>query len=266
MIFADILRPAAAVLWLLAVSASASHGETRHMEGAGSSLAIASPCARSVTIQPDPALTDRVVIDATAEHPEETAELVLDNGGNLRLHGPRNTCWEPASESDFDPTMTIAIRVPAAMALTIDESGGAEYTLGDLHGPLTLDISGGVKLRAGSAGALTLDLSGGADIGVGRLDGTAKGELSGGGSVRIGQAALQDLTIELSGGGDVHIGSGQISRATIAISGSASVQIGAVVGDATVDLSGVGSVRFAKVTGRLNKTVDGIGTVSVDSQ
>jgi hypothetical protein len=255
-------RAALALLPLLA--ATAAHAQARHLETSATTLAIDSPCAREVTIQPDPTLTGRVTIDATATHPEETAQLVLDAGTAAKLHRQAKSCWEPDRESDFESTMAMTIRIPAAMPLTIEESGGAQYTLGALHGPLTLSISGGVKLHAESAASLTIDLSGGATIGIGQLDGTAHAELSGGGTLRIDHATLQDLTLSMSGGGVFTLGDGSTARATIDLSGAASVQVGGTTGDATVDLSGVGSVHFAKVTGKLTKDVSGMGTVSAD--
>jgi hypothetical protein len=260
-----VFRPVlSTALLALAMPWCAAHAQPRHMEAAGNSLAVHSPCAATVTIQPDPALTGRVVLDATAQHPEETAQLAFDSGDTARLHGPARQCWEPEGETDFQSTLAIAIRVPPAMAIAIEEGGGAEYTLGALHGALTLDISGGVKLQAEQSGALTLALSGGGATKFGQVDGSAKLDVSGGGSVHIDHAVLQDLTISMSGGGDFRLGDGSAARVTVDLSGAASVQIGGVVGDATVELSGVGAVHFAKVTGHLIKDVEGIGTVSVD--
>jgi hypothetical protein len=261
---APILAPL--LLLALAAAPACSYAASRHLEASTASFAVESPCARTVTIQPDPTLTGHVVVDATADHDEEVAQLLLEAGTTAKLHHAGHECWEPSRESDFEPTMSLTIRVPPAMAVAIDESGGAEYTIGALQGPLSLDISGGVKLHADRSAALTVDLSGGATIDVARVDGRAKAEISGGGNITIDQATLQDLTLEVSGGGAFTLRNGSIARANIELSGAASVQVGGTTGDATVDLSGAGSVHFGKVTGHMTKDVSGWGSVTVDSQ
>jgi hypothetical protein len=250
---------------LLAIAPTASRAATRHMDASATSLAIDSPCARSVTVQPDTGLSDHVVVDAQADHPEETAQLVLDPGAAARLHVTRNQCWEPGRESDFERTLTITVRIPAGMALSINESGGADYALGALTGALALDISGGVKLHADATGPLTLNMSGGAEINIAQSTGSARAELSGGGSVRIDRAAWQALTLSVSGGSDFRVARGQIGRVTIDLSGAAVIDLGGVASDASVEMSGAGSVRFAKLTGHLTKAIDGVGTVTVDA-
>jgi hypothetical protein len=257
-----LARVAAAAL--LALPAVAAGAETRQMAQSGTSLAIASPCARTVTIMPDQSLSGRVLLDASAEHPEEIAQLVFEaDGQSVKLRVPRDRCWAPAGDDHLPSTLHLAFRVPAAMPLTIDETGGADYTLGAIGGPLTLDVSGGITLHAASVRTMTLDISGGADLTIGQLDGQLKAQLSGGSKIQISQAELSNMTLAMSGGGTFRLGGGQIGRFSLELSGAGAVSIGATVGDATIALSGVGDVRIAKVTGQLTKDIDGVGNVTI---
>lgn len=258
----------ASALLSLALTAlpPASHAASRHLDGSGDSFAVESPCARSVTIQPDPGLTGKVVIDATADHEEELAQLLLKDGHPLTLRHAGHECWQPERESDFEETLALVIRVPPGMGVAVAESGGAEYAIGALQGPLTLTISGGVKLHADSTASLTVDLNGGADIDIAHVAGNAKADISGGGNITIDQATLQDLTVQVSGGGGFTLRNGSTERATIDLSGAAMVKVGGTTKDATVDLSGAGAVHFGKVTGKLTKDVSGWGSVTVDNQ
>jgi hypothetical protein len=253
----------AATAALVALPAT-PRAETRQMAQSGTSLVIASPCAGTVTIMNEPALSGRVVLDATADHPEEIAQLTFEADGQAaKLRGPRERCWTPPGEDRFQTTLHLALRVPAAMPITIDETGGADYTLGAVGGPLTLDVSGGIKLRAAQVRTMTMNIGGGADLTVDQLTGSLHADLSGGSKIQINQANLSDMMLQISGGGAFRLGAGQIGRFNLELSGTAGVSIGATVGDATIALSGVGDVRIAKVTGKLTKDVDGVGNVTI---
>jgi hypothetical protein len=256
------LHPVAHAGILLVLCAGAAQAQQRHMEATGARLAMGGLCARRVTIQPDPALTAKYIVLATADHPEELAQLTFESGATAKLHGPDRACWQQ-NGLDVARTLAIAIRVPAHVALAIEESGGAKYTIGDVGGALTLDMSGGVTLQAASATDLTLDLSGGGNIGIGQVDGSVKADISGGGEIRIDRGTLPALALSLSGGGTFSLAQGTVKTMPASVSGGGTVTIGATVGDATLEVSGGGSVQIAKVTGALTKDVDDSGTVTV---
>ena len=146
------LATAALATTALATTALATTAlaDTRHLEATGGSLAIETPCARAVTIQVDPALSGKFILDATADHQEETARLVFDSAAAAKLHISTHDCDGSFLGSTGSPTLEITLRVPPATALAIDESGGARYTIGAV-GKLALEISGGVQLAAESA-------------------------------------------------------------------------------------------------------------------
>jgi hypothetical protein len=251
----------AAAALLVGGAASAA---PRHMELAGTKFAVDGSCAKQVTISPDAALSGHVVVDASADHPEEMAQLVLeDRHDAATLHGPRNGCWQAGGFWGFSPTMVITVHVPTGMPISLDESGGVEYTIGAVGGPLALDLSGGVRLQAEHATTLAIDVSGGAEITVDRVEGALTGDLSGGSNITLHHATVSAMTLDLSGGGDFTIGDGHIGALKLDVSGGGQIQIGASVGDAHVDVSGAGQVNIAHVTGTLSKDVSGAGEVNV---
>jgi hypothetical protein len=247
----------------LLLAAGAAQAAPRTLEATGASLAIDSPCAKSVTVEPDASLSGRAVAVATAEHQEELDQLRFDNGPTAKLHGPQVSCWRPDEESSWQPTLSIAVRVPPGFAVAVDEAGGAQYQLGDIGGQLTLDVSGGVVLKAVRAKEVSIDVSGGGEITIGTVTGDMKTEISGGGTVVVSQGTLQALDLDISGGGGFTLGGGSAARLTVDMSGGGAARVNGTVGDAALDISGAGTVHITKVTGSITKDVSGSGSVDI---
>ncbi len=246
----------------LCLLAGAAHAQSRHLEATGTALAIDSPCARAVVIQPDPTLAGKFILDARADHPEETNRLLFDSGATAKLHISTNSCEGSFFANRSEPTLDLTLRVPPATNLAIEESGGARYTIGPV-GKLTLDISGGVQLDAASATDVALGLSGGAAIKLGRASGKMTVDLSGGGDIHVAEATLADLTLSISGGGAFALPAGTIQKLALDVSGAGSVRIGAPVTDATLSMSGAGDVHLASVSGNLLKDISGVGSLDI---
>jgi hypothetical protein len=230
----------------------------------GPSLSIDTPCARHLTITPDTALNGQVAISATADHQEELDRLIFDSSdGKVAIRTVKAGCWRPLVSFSFSPTLELAIRVPAGMALAVDESGTGSYTIGAVGGALDLDLSGSATLDAETVTALKAALSGDGAVTIGQVAGKTSIDIPGHGTVKIGSAQIPALNVDLSGAGNVSITGGQVGTATLDASGFGNIRIGAEVGDATVDISGAGRVHFNKVSGALKKDISGAGTVTV---
>jgi hypothetical protein len=240
----------------------------RHLTATGTGLGIDSPCARQISIMTD-ARSGEITVDAISDNQQEVDQLMLNGGQSPKLfvpnHGP-NSCWRPAGAFSFTPTLSLAVHVPPSTALSIDESGRADYTVGDTHAPLNLDFSGMVNLRAGAVGAINLDLSGAGDVTIANANGPLHAELSGHGALAIDNASNIAAALDLSGNGSIRIDHGDISNIQISDSGAANVTIGATVGNGAIDISGVGKIKIAKVTGALAKDISGYGTIEVGNQ
>jgi hypothetical protein len=245
------------------LAAGLAHAQSRHLEATGTSLTISGSCAREVTIEPDAGLSGRAVVDAVAEHPEETAQLVFESGNTAKLRITGEECWRPGGAWTGSPTMKIAVRVPPSFGIAIDEGGGVRYRVGAVGGPLSLDLSGGVILTAVKATALDADISGGGEATVTTVDGPAKASISGGGTITVTHGQISGLHLDISGGGGFSLGDGAVSALALDMSGGGQAHIGATVGTAALDVSGGGTVEIAKVTGPVTKDVDESATVDI---
>lgn len=250
------------------------HGEAaraaaRKLSGPAASLAIEQPCAHHVNVVPDLPAGAGVKIEATADYQEELDLLVLTPGPQAKLTVPDrfpSRCARPTYSLTFDPTLMLTVHVPAGLPLSIDDSGRADYQIGDTGGPLSVELSGGAHVQAGSVGAFKLKVSGDGNITVTTVHGPLEAEFSGHGTLDVAHATVSAASVELSGKAQVHVGDGTIGKLSVQASGVADVKIGAVVGDAAVDVSGVGHVSIAKVTGTLAKDVSGVASVVVGNQ
>lgn len=250
-------------LFLLSLLATtAAHAATLNVPLTGHALAIDTPCAEHVDIQPDPTLHDQVTLQATAEHPEEIDRLVLASGNTASIRTNKEGCGHTDL---FGPhrTLTLSIRVPAGFPLDIDESGAGHYQIGPVNGPMKIDLSGAAELTIAQATQLDVDISGEGNITLGQARGAAHINMSGHGRIAIDHAVMPNLDADMSGAGALTIAAGDIGQVKIDDSGLGAIRLETTVADAAVDISGAGSVHFAKLTGTLNKDISGMGAVTV---
>ncbi len=250
---------------LLLLATLPAHAQSRHLEAAGRALSIDGPCAKSVRITPDASLSGHAVLDATAQHEPELAQLAFaTENDQARLHITGQSCWRDSS--DFAPTLAIALRIPPNFPVNVEDGGSPEYSIGDTHAPLSINASGDMQLTAGQVGVLALELSGAGKIEIAGVRDAAHVELSGSGSASIGGGEIRALNVEASGSGRLHYGTGTISALHLEDSGSADVQIDATVGAAAVELSGSGNARVARITGPVAQEISGSGKLEVLSR
>jgi hypothetical protein len=252
-----------AVLALSLLAVGGAGAATRDATLTGASLAIDSPCARSVQVSPDPSLHGQVVVTAAAENQGELDLLLFDSGETARISTGKRRCWHEGPSEDDAPTLELTIRVPVSLPLSVGESGTGRYAIGPVGGRLNVDLSGAGQVRAEAALVTAIDLSGDGSIDIAHVQGDLRIDLSGHGSVSVTEASGPTLDVDLSGAGSVKVSRGTIGRVRLNDSGAGPIEVGAIVGSAEVDLSGVGAVRFAKVTGELTKNVSGMGSVTV---
>jgi hypothetical protein len=257
--------PRVTILAVLLLSATGADAASRHLNAAGTQLAIDSPCARRVTIDPDATSPGQITVDATADHQEEVDQLVLTSAPTPKLTVP-DQCWRPTFNPLFQRTLVLTLHVPAGAPLAIEDSGAPDYRIGTIGGPLTLDASGAAHVTVAAVTSLTMQLSGSGDVTVASVTGPLKVEISGAGDLDIARATAPAANLEISGAGDIHLGAGSVGKLTVSGSGMAKVRIDSTVTDATVELSGAGSVNIAKLTGGLTKDISGMGTVVVDGR
>lgn len=212
----------------------------------GNRLAVDVACARHVQIQPDPGLQGSIVVHATADHPEELDRLVLEQQDGVRVRNTPGQCWKPDGTGSWQPTLALSIRTPLRTPLSIDAPGDVTYAIGDVGGPLRLDLSGSVRLESGSVGPVQAELSGDDRVRIAAVEGDAR--------------------IEVSGSGQVIVERGQVGHAALEVSGDGSIRIGAPIVDASAEISGSGTIALTRVSGTLSRDVSGSGTVTVGQE
>jgi hypothetical protein len=253
-----------ATLSLVLLAAGGAQAASRHLSITAKQLDIDSPCARQVVVTPD-ASPGQITVDAVADNQQEVDQLELTGGDTAKLTVP-DACWHPTLSFAFQHTLALAVHIPPHSPLSIDESGSPTYQIGDIAAPLTLSLSGSVRLTAESATALDAEMSGSAQVDVGHANGPLKAEISGAGTLNVASLTAPKAELDISGKGDIHFGTGNIGKLTVESSGVSSVRADGTVGDAEVELSGVSSVRIARLTGNLSKEVSGMADVQVGAR
>jgi hypothetical protein len=264
-----------AVVFFLVAWPGLAFSQPVHQSAEGARLEIGLPCAKDIAVVADPALSGRVVMDATAEHPEELAHMEFVGGDSVRLklrgwfhmaggsllslHGD---CWRPHDQENFDPTLRIRLSVPSGFALAVDASGDGTYHLA-AGGALTLDMSGSARVEATSLTRLDLSLSGSGDVKVAQVAGPVHADMSGSGDVEIAQVTAADMAVEQSGSSTFRVGGGTVGKLTVDSSGSGDVILHGTAGDTVVESSGSGQIEIARVTGRLVDDATGSGAVKI---
>ena len=182
----------------------------------------------------------------------------------------------------------------------IDIRSCGELKLGDVNGPLDLNISGSGDLVMGDAGrsdisvsgagdlkasdlaSADIDVSGAGDVEIGDILGHAEIGSSGAGDISIarikgglayhGSGASDfdaeyvgggDLSIRVSGSGDVSIKGGEVNTLYVKASGASGVRYGGASVSAEARASGAADITINEPSGKLRTSDSGAGDVHV---
>jgi hypothetical protein len=283
-------------LGVAAVALTWGGGKTREKSWTidGASLAIVSPCAKTVTIEPSSDLAGKIEIAATAKRQSELDQLDITGGaiaaiglqgGHCKGKGPHISFSFLRLGIESGPSLAITVKVPAGMAIDIKESKSTEYDIGAIGGALALDLSGTGDVSVDDAKDPVMHLSGSGDVQLDRVSGKLEGRLSGSGDLSIAHAEVSDadlansgsgdlsvdegdfasLAIRLSGSGDASVGEGKIGLLTVISSGSGDAQIDAVAADADLSAGGSSDIAVHSVTGQLKQVRHGSATIKIGS-
>jgi hypothetical protein len=236
----------------------------------GSRLGLELSCARSITVTADPGLSNRVALDARADHAEEIAEMAFTGGTEVTLkrHGGmfgQGECWTERQPGQMKPTLDVTLRVAPGFPISIDASGDTTYHVA-VGGPLHLDISGSPHVDVTEVTDLTMDASGSGQARFGNVSGSVHLSLSGSGLVSVAHGQTQAVTIDASGSGSFTMDGGSVGKLAVSSSGSAKIEFGGRIETAAVALSGSGDVHIHQLTGALTQDISGSGTVQIASR
>lgn len=240
---------------------------------ATNALFIATPCASSVAINPDPNLHSAVHVVATARTKAQIMQLAWHGGASAFLAGVgshclgSNLCREGqaicAGQPD-DPNLALTLSVPVGLSIDITETQGTNYTIGDTNGPLTVYSTGNGDVSAGAVTSLNADLAGDGDLHIARETGPIIATLSKNGDLDIADVNAPAANLTLDGDGDVNIATGSLGALNATLSKAGDLHVPAT-SSAVLVLSADGDVVLGPVSGNLTATLTGDGDLSVDS-
>ena len=225
----------------------------------GTSLELRLDCLKSATIDPEPSLSGRIEVAATADSQNVLDGLGLTGGTVARLEYSGRCTGHFFS----DPSLALTIKVPPATPIDLRETGSSDYRIGAVGGPLKLDLSGSGDIEVAQASDLNLRISGSSDVKIGRLDGTGSVYVAGSGDVAIDHAAMPSLAVELRGSGDVSIDDARIDALTASTAGSGDISVDGTVKDATLSATGSGDIKLEKATGQVQQHTAGSAEIHI---
>ena len=249
----------AAIMLVSAVSAQAAE---KSWTVQGNGLRIATPCAKSVDIQPG-GEAHQIKIAASADHGEEIDQLKVTGGdvANLDVGGAR--CWLQGLLYE-KPTMNIVVKVPDGTALDITDGGVARYAIGAVNGALTLSFSGAGGVKAANARDLSISLSGSGASDIGEVTGRLKTRVSGAGDLTIGRLHASASDIELSGSAGVKVADGDAGVLNASLHGSGNLSLPAASA-VHLTASGAGDATIKTLKGVLETRLSGSGNLTIDA-
>ncbi|HMA49005.1 MAG TPA: hypothetical protein VKP60_04575, partial [Magnetospirillaceae bacterium] len=131
------------------LAATGSVAAERNWTVQGQDLRMATACAKSVSIEPSSSLTGQITVEARADHQEEIDNMSVTGGSTAIVTRAHDSCWAPGPNMQIggihigisDPaTLELTVKVPAGIAIAVKEGGSADYHIGDVGGPLRLEL------------------------------------------------------------------------------------------------------------------------------
>lgn len=250
----------AAIMLVSAVSSVQAAEKSWSVQG--SALKIATPCAKTIEIQPG-GEAHQIKVAASADHGEEIDQLKISGGEPATIDVGGARCW--LSGLLFEkPTLTLTIKVPDGTALDISDGGVAHYTIGAVGGNLAMSFSGAGGVKAANAKDLSLSLSGAGDAQIGDVDGRLRARISGAGDLSVDHLHASATELDLSGKGSVKAADGDAGTLAAKVSGAGNLDLPSAA-TARLSASGSGDISVAKVKGVFDAKLSGAGNLKVDA-
>ncbi|TWB68009.1 putative autotransporter adhesin-like protein [Nitrospirillum amazonense] len=229
----------------------------------GQALRITTPCARTVDITASSSARD-VHIQATADDPNELDQLTASGGQTAQLGISGRRCYREGDDwKRWQPTLRIAITVPAGVPLEVQEGGSTDYQASGGFGALALTIDGSGNFKADRvAGGAQVRIHGSGDTQLDRLEGALKVRVAGSGNVGIIQMTGPSIDLDSSGSGTITIGGGSGGSTQAKLSGSGNVTL-PTVQDLRLTIDGSGDLVVAKAQGALSAHLGGSGALTI---
>jgi hypothetical protein len=255
------------------LAATGSVAAERNWTVQGADLRVTTACAKSVSIEPSSSLKGQITVEARADHQEEIDNLNVSGGSTAVIGRNHESCWMPGPNMQIgsvhigvsEPeTLELTVKVPQGIAIAVKEGGSAEYRIGDVGGPLRLELHGSGSVEAESAKELNLAISGSGDAHIVSLTGKLDGKISGSGSLQVQKAVLSSTDLTINGSGDAQIDEGDLGNLTLTLHGSGDFS-GPAAGNVKYESSGSATLKLRSVkAATASLKVSGNGDVAIE--
>jgi hypothetical protein len=152
--------------------------------------------------------------------------------------------------------------VGRSRSVDLDSHGCGDWTVGDVAGPMRLNVAGSGDVRTGALGSAQMHASGSGNIATQAIRGGLQASVSGSSDINAA-AVYGPLDVHVGGSGDVRIPAGRVTTMNVAIAGSGDVRFGGVAGALNADVAGSGDVSVGAVTGPVIRHVAGSGDLRI---
>jgi hypothetical protein len=192
----------------------------------------------------------------------EGARVEVRQLGAVAFHDMPQIVIRTPRDVDIDAGGAIWGSVGRSANLDLGNAGCGDWVVGNVEGRMRVSQAGSGATRTGSAAEAKIRVAGSGDSLVGDVRGPLDVDIAGSGDVRVASVA-GPLEINLAGSGDVRVAAGRASRMTVTIAGSGDVDFGGVADSLKARIMGSGSVHAHEVRGEVAKTIMGSGRVGV---
>jgi len=165
---------------------------------------------------------------------------------------------------DIDAGGAVWGTVGRSASLKLGNAGCGDWTVANVEGAMQISQAGSGDTRTGSAGAAKLRSAGSGDTVVGDIHGPLDVDIAGSGDVTAASIAGA-LDVHIMGSGDVKIAGGHATTMSVGVAGSGDVDFRGVAETLKARVAGSGDIRARQVTGQVSKTIMGSGSITVGS-
>jgi hypothetical protein len=152
--------------------------------------------------------------------------------------------------------------VGRSASVKLGNAGCGDWTVGNTDGAMRVSQAGSGDTRTGSAVSAKIRVAGSGDTSVGDIRGPLEVDIAGSGNVTVASIA-GPLDVHIAGSGDVKVAGGKATTMAVHMAGSGNVDFRGTAETLRARIAGSGDVRAKAVTGSVSKTVMGSGGVTI---
>lgn len=203
---------------------------------------------------------DRTLVIGGSTESGQGGMTVVSHGGSTHIRGGRGIVIRSGNfmSNVFGGGMTVIsggssnesatkVTVKVPLGTPVSVSGGIGNTrLGDINGPLTVNVCADGDVEAGRMTDVNLHVQGSGDIRIAEVTGSAVAQIQGSGDITIEGGNITTLSASIMGSGDVTV-DGVAQRASLSVMGSGDIRVARVLERPSKSVMGSGDIRVRNV-------------------